>query len=141
MYRKLVRHDGRHFLEVDPIRLKRKAIQLRDQIDRKIPAKDDRYGFRDITLPIIEAAIRGEIAESVDPSSATFISGNFQWDRREGNLPAKYDEDFIDAVADFSVTIKGLSLSVTEEVIIDGVSFRWLELEDEGDGPENVMWW
>jgi hypothetical protein len=50
-------------------------------------------------------------------------------------LPSEYDEEFIDAVADFSVTLKGLSLSVTEEVIIDGVSFLWLELESEGDGP------
>lgn len=141
MHRKLVRHDGRHFLEVDPIRLRRKAIQLRDEIDRKVPLQNDRYGFRAITLPIVEAAIRGEITESVDPSAAEFIGANFQWDRREGNLPTEYDEEFIDAVADFSVTLKGLSLSVTEEVMIDGISFRWLELEDEGDGPGDVRCW
>ena len=117
MYKRLVRHDGRHFLEVDLVRLKRKAIQLRDQIDRKIPSNNDPYGFRKITLPIVEAAIRGEITESVDPSTATFISGNFQWDRREGNLPSECDEEFIDAVADFSVTLKGLSIDLTEEVI------------------------
>ncbi|MES2756159.1 MAG: hypothetical protein V4693_02205 [Pseudomonadota bacterium] len=102
---------------------------------------DDRYCFRTITLPIVTAAIKGEITESVDPSVAEFISENFQWDRREGYLPPQYDEDFIDAIADFSVTLKGLSLSATEEVIVDGVSFRWLELENEGDGPCDVRCW
>lgn len=141
MFKKLVRHDDWHFLEVDPVRLKRKAIKLREQIDQKVPPADDRYGFRKVTLPIIDAAVRGEILESLNLEKSKFISGNFQRAKQEGDLPPEYDEEFLDAVAGFLVTVQGLMLDPSDEVVVDGVSYRWADFESDGDGPNDVRYW
>lgn len=138
MQKKLVRYDNWHFVEVDPVRLKRTAIALRDQILDKIEPTSDRYGFYAITLPILEAAIRGEIVESLDEDNIEFVPGNYRHDRTEGLLPPEFDRSFTHAVADFSVTVQGLSMEPPELVVRDGATYGWVELEDEGDWPNNV---
>ena len=139
MYKKLVRYDRNHYVEVDPIRLKRKAINLRDKILQKIPKDDDRYQFYSLTLPILEAAIRGEIKDSLDNDVTKFISGNYKWNKREGTLPPEYDQEFDSAVAGFSVTAEALSLEETENVVIDNITYGWLNFEEEGDWPDEVL--
>lgn len=138
MYKKLVRYDQWHFTEVDPVRLKRMGVKLRDQIQQKIRRENDPYSFYTATMPIVEAAIRGEITHSLDGNELEFISGNFDHDQTEGTLPPEYDREFREAVAGFAVTAEGLSLEQTEDVVIEGVTYGWLEFEEEGDWPDKV---
>lgn len=138
MYKKLIRYDQWHFSEVDPVCLKRMAIRLRDQIKQKVNKSNDNYKFYSVTMPILEAAIRGEITNSLDEDESKFISRNYYHDKGEGLLPPEYDEDFATAVAEFSVTAEALSLEDFDEVIIDGVTYGWVEFEEPGDWPDKV---
>jgi len=138
MHRKLVRHDQRHFCEVDPVRLKRVAMRLRDEITHKIKNTADRYRFYSITMPFVEAAIRGEITQSLDLAKHNFIPGNFRHDENEGILSPEYDENFTDAVTDFRVTAEALSLENWDPVVIDGLTYGWVDFEEEGDWPDKV---
>lgn len=138
MYRKLVEYDNWHFAEVDPIRLKRKALILRDQINQKIKPDNDPYQFYSRTLPVIEAAIRGEIRKSLDERITKFISGNYDHDRREGNLPASYDYSFKSAVGEFAATATSLSVEQSQHEIIDGVTYGWMNCEEESDWPDKM---
>ncbi|MBZ2207615.1 hypothetical protein [Massilia soli] len=139
MHKKLVKYNEWHWAEVDPIRLKRKAIALRDEIEKKISPDHDPYQFYSRTYPIVQAAIRGEIAESLDENVSRFVSANYKRDNNEGTLPPEYDHDFRKAVAGFSVTVQGLSLGPTEKHESDGATYGWLNFEDEGDWPDKVM--
>ena len=138
MYKKLVKYDQWHYEEVDPVMLKRMAIKLRDQILKKIPKENDPYEFHSRTLPIVEAAIRGEIKKSLNNDIDKFISGNFKWDKREGTLPTSYDQEFTSAVAGFSVTAEALSLEENEDIIIDGATYGLLDFEEESDWPDKM---
>lgn len=138
MYKKLIRYDQWHFSEVDPVCLKRTAIRLRDQIKQKIKESNDVYGFYSKTMPILEAAIRGEITKSLDEDECEFISRNYDHDESEGLLPPEYDDDFVTAVAEFSVTAEALSIVDFDEVVIDGVTYGWVDLEEPGDWPDKV---
>lgn len=140
MYKKLVRLDDWHFSEVDPVRLRRKAVALRDQIKQKVKAANDRYEFYSRTLPFVEAAIRGEIVQSLDEDVTKFVSGNFRHDKSEGILPAEYDREFTRAVSGFAVAVQGVPLEDAEEVVKDGVTYAWAEFEDEGDWPDKVKY-
>lgn len=140
MYKKLVRYDQWHFLEVDPICLRRCALALKGQIIRKVSKTSDAYSFHSKTIPIIEAAIRGEITESMDLDVIEFISKNYYHDKREGILPSEYDREFTSAVADFSVTLQGLSLEQTEKIIKDGITYGLVDFEEEGDWPDKVKY-
>jgi hypothetical protein len=138
LYKKLVRYDQWHYAEVDPVRLKRKAITLRDLIHQKISRDNDPYQFYSRTLPFIDAAIRGEITQSLDRDSEKFVSSSYYWNEREGTLPSEYDQDFTSAVAGFSVTAEALSLEQHEKIIKDGTTYAWLNFEEESDWPDNV---
>jgi hypothetical protein len=138
MYTKLVRYDQWHFSEVDTVRLRRMAIRLRDEINSKVKKDDDPYCFYSLTMPIIDAAIRGEIIESMDGDETEYISQNFSHDQGEGSLPEEYDGEFTRAVAGFDVTVQGLSLENSEHVIIDGVTYGQVNFEEEGDWPDRV---
>ena len=138
MKKKLIRFESGKFAELDPIRLKRKALSLRDEIMEKIPKDNDPYCFHQKTLPLVDAAIRGEIIEPVEQDASKFISANYKWDEREGTLPPEYDSKFSSALAGFSVTIRGLSLEKTDDIIIDGLTYRWVDFEEDGDWPSNV---
>lgn len=138
MYKKLVKYDEWHFAEVDPVSLKRTAIKLRDQINQKIKKDNDPYSFYTRTMPVVEAAIRGEIVQSLNQNASKFISENFYHDRREGILPPEYDQELATAVAEFSVTAEALSLEQTEDVIVDGVTYGWMTFEEEGDMPDKA---
>ena len=140
MYSKLVRYDEWHFSEVDPVRLKRTAIRLKEQIQAKVRVGDDPYSFYARTMPLVEAAIRGEILASVDGRANRYISGNFCHDESEGILPPQYDREFTRALAGFDVAVQGLSLEQTEDILIDGVVYGRLDFEDEGDWPEKVKY-
>lgn len=138
MKKKLVRYDAGRFSELDPIRLKRKALVLREKIFGKISKDNDPYLFYKNTLPIVEAALRGEITAPLDQDAGTFIDENYVWNKREGTLPKEYDNEFASALAGFSVTVRGLSLEKTEDIVVDGVTHRWLDLEEDGDWPDKV---
>lgn len=138
MYKKLVRYDQWHFAEVDPVRLRRKAIILCDQINQKIRLDNDQYNFHSQTLPFVEAAIRGDITESLDENITNFINGNYKHDKREEILPIGYDRDFKSAVAGFSVAVQGLSLEQSQHEVIDGVPYKWLDCEEESDWPDKM---
>ena len=138
MFKKLVKCNRGYFEEVDPIRLKRKAIRLRNQIFQKISKENDFFHFYSLTMPLIDAAIEGQIIRSLDRDSTKVINGNFKWNEREGTLPAQYDSEFQDAVAGFSIAIRGAALEKTDDVVIDGVIYRWLDLEEESDWPDKM---
>lgn len=140
MYKKLVKIDDWHFAEVDQVALRRIALDLRDQIKRKVPADNDQYEFYRRTLPVVEAAIRGEIVDSLDDDESRFVSGNYRHDKSEGFLPPEYDPDFTRAVSEFSVTVQGMPLSETEKIVKDGVTWAWAEFEEEGDWPDKVRY-
>jgi hypothetical protein len=114
------------------------AARLRDQINLKVKPADDPYLFHTITIPIVEAAIRGEIVESLDGDEIKYISRNFLHDKSEGFLPPEYDREFTSAVAGFDVTVQGLSLEQTENVVVNGVTYGRVEFEAEGDSPNKV---
>lgn len=80
MHKQLVRYDEWHYAKVDVVRLRRKAITLRDEIEKKISIDSDPYLFYNRTFPFIEAAIRGEIQLSLDESISRFVSANFKRD-------------------------------------------------------------
>lgn len=138
MYKKLVRYDKWHFAEVDPVCLRRIAIGLRDQILQKVNKENDPYMFYSNTMPVVEAAIRGEIINSLSQDELNFVDMNYYHDKQEGELPAQYDREFTKAVSEFSVTAEALSLEDTAEVIVDGVIYSWLDFEEEGDWPDKV---
>lgn len=138
MYTKLVRYERWHFLEVDPIRLKRMAVRLREQIYSKVRPEFDPYCFYTRTLPVVEAAIKGAIVESLDGDDVKYIGRNFFYDKNEGILPSEYDREFTRAVAGFDVTVQGLSLEQAEDVIVNGVTLRRVEFEEDDDWPEKV---
>ncbi len=140
MHKKLVRYDQWHFAEVDPVRLRRTAIRLHEQVLQKVNVAEDKYSFYSRTMPIVDAAIRGEIVASLNGDESHFVSGNYYHDKREGILPSEYDAEFQSAVAGFSVTAEALSLEKTEHVVIDGVSYGWVDFEDEGDWPDKVKY-
>jgi hypothetical protein len=140
MYSKLVRYDGWHFAEVDPVRLKRTAIRLKEQIEAKVNIDDDPYRFYSRTMPLVDAAIRGEIVTSVNGKELRYISGNFNHDESEGVLPSQYDRDFTRALAGFDVAVQGLSLEQSEDVLIDGVIYGRVDFEEEGDWPDKVKY-
>jgi hypothetical protein len=140
VYIKLVKYDGWHFSEVDPVRLKRQAIRLKEQIESKIEVDNDPYCFYARTMPIVEAAIRGEISTSVNGRENRYISGNFNHDESEGTLPPQYDREFTRALAGFDVTVQGLSLEETEDIVINGEVYGRLEFEEEGDWPDRVKY-
>jgi hypothetical protein len=139
MHKKLVRYDEWHYAEVDSVRLKRKAIDLLDEIKKKISVDHDPYLFYSRTLPFVNAAIRGEIYESLDENVARFVSGNFKRDNSEGTLPPEYDQRFVSAVAGFSVAVQGLSLEPTQKILKNGITYGWVNVEDQGDWPDHVM--
>lgn len=138
MYKKLVRFKEWHFAEVDPVRLKRKAETFRNVIKQRVTAANDVYDFLRLTLPVLDAAVRGEIVESVDEDYTEFVSGNFKHDMREGLLPPEYDQAFLCAEAGFAVAVQGIPLEQTFIVVIDGETYAWAELEEDGDWPGNV---
>ena len=138
MYKKLVQYDQWHFSEVDPVCLKRMAIRLRDQINKKVKKTNDIYRFYSNTMPFLEAAIRGDITQSLDEDECNFVSRNYYHDKNEATLPPEYDQDFITAVAEFSVTAEALSLEDFDEVSIDGITYGWVDFEEDGDWPDKV---
>ena len=135
MYKKLVRYDTWHFSEVDPVSLRRVALALREQIYAKVKKENDIYKFYSSTMPLLDAAIRGEISESLDEDESHFISRNYYHDKSEGILPPEYDWEFNTAVAEFSVTAEALSLEDFHEIVVDGIIYGWVDREEEGDWP------
>jgi len=113
-------------------------MRLRDEITKKINKNADVYNFYSITMPFVDVAIRGEIRQSLDLDKQIFISGNYRHDQREGTLPPEYDADFTDAVAGFRVTAEALSLENWDPVVIDGLTYGWVDFEEEGDWPDKV---
>jgi len=140
MYRKLVPYDEWHFTEVDPVRLRRCSLAFQHQINTKVNEHKDRYAFYNKTMPILHAAIRGDIRNTLDPDVNPFISRDYYHDKGEGNLPAEYDTQFTDAEAAFSVALQGLSLEPTPKTIKDGITYGLVDIEEEGDWPDKVKY-
>lgn len=140
MFKKLVRYDQWHFAEVDPICLKRMAINLRQQILLKVQREDDPYLFYTRTMPIVESAIRGEIRHSLSQDELHFVSSNYYHAKSEGELPASYDQEFTKAVSEFSVTAEALSLEEHADVVVDGITYGWVDFEEEGDWPDKLKY-
>lgn len=140
IYKKLAKYDQWHFAEVDPVFLRRTALTLREQILQKIERDDDPYLFYSRTLPVLEAAIRGEIVKSLDEERSGFISRNYYHAKSEGTLSPRYDHEFTSAVSHFSVAAEALSLEHSETVVVDGVTYKWRKFEEEGDWPDEIKY-
>jgi hypothetical protein len=140
MFKKFAKYDQWHFAEVDPVRLKRMALNLREQIHKKIEIDNDPYLFHSRTMPFVEAAIRGEIAQSLDGDVTKYISGNYKHDEGEGILPSELDREFRAAVAGFSVAIEGLSLEQPQHELVNGVAYAWMNFEEESDWPDKMLY-
>lgn len=140
MYKNLVRYDQWHLAEIDPVCLKRLALVLRDQIIQKIPRDADKYGFYFYTMPVVEKAIRGEMVDSLDLETIQFVSANYRHDKSEGTLPPEFDADLRKSVSEFSVAAQGLSLEQTTKIVQDGLTYAWVDFEEEGDWPDKVKY-
>jgi hypothetical protein len=138
MYKKLVRYNGWHFAEVDPVCIRRLALVLRDQINKTVQKGTDEFGFYNRTMPFVEKAIRGEIVHSLDLDTTDFISANYRHEKSQGTLPPQYDADFRKSVSEFTTAAQGLSLEQTTKILKDGVTYAWLDFEEEGDWPDRV---
>ena len=110
------------------------------RVVRKVDKAKDPYSFHSTTLPIVEAAIRGEIVDSIDLDEIRIISGNYRHDVNEGILAQEYDREFTRAIAGFSVTLQGLSLEQTEKIVKNGITYGWVDCEEEGDWPDKVKY-
>lgn len=89
-------------------------------------------------MPLIDAIKHGEIIATAVQELNNFISSNYKWDAREGTLPQEYNSEFASALAGFSVTVRGIALKKTEDITIDGVTYRWLNFEEDGESQTYV---
>ena len=137
MYKKLVRYDQNHFTEIDQICLKRMAKKLKELVAVKIPV-DDQYQINTKLLPILDACLRGEITIPFEENNQ-LISGNYLWARREGTLPAEYDDQFSRAFSEFAFTAKAMATDDVEEIIKDGITYAYMEFEEPGDWPDEML--
>lgn len=116
------------------------ASNLRQQILLKVSREDEPYLFYTRTMPIVDSAIRGEILHSLSQDELHFVSSNYYHAKREGELPPSYDWEFTTAVSEFSVSTEASSLEEHTEVVVDGITYGWVDFEEEGDWPDKVKY-
>jgi hypothetical protein len=119
--KKLVELNGEFggWLEIDPVRLKRAAIEFKNWL-LQIDPNNDVHGFLEKDLPLVNSALDGTLPLPWRRSHP------HSWELREDLLPRIYTN----ASADFYHTIRG-SLEAPPEVIMkDGRYYAWAEWED-----------
>lgn len=58
--------------------------------------------------------------------------------RGKRHFSAKYDSEFIDAIAGFSLAVEGMPIEEVQDEIVNGVAYGWMNCEEEGDWPDKV---
>lgn len=135
MKRKLVPFNGKQFLEVDKVALKRTANALMETIDFNIVG--DPYEVESKLKPVLSMAIRNEI--SIPYSENTdLIGGKYLYDYREGTLPEAISREFQKAFANFAVVALSMPLDILKLEKVNGIQMAWFEFEEEGDWPAKV---
>lgn len=118
--KKLVELDGEYggWLEIDPVKLKRVALEFRNWL-MTVDPDDDPFGFLDKDLPIVEGVLNDsmQLPKDLFPHS---------WEIREGLLPSAYTR----ISAPFYNTIRGALNAPPEVIKKDGRYFAWTEFED-----------
>ena len=122
--RKLVQldEDTWGWSEIDPIKLRRTALELKAWLSAVDPTQDP-FGFLQYDLPLVEAALNGTMAlpfKGSEPHTREL---------GEGWLPRNYTR----ISAPFYNTIRGAHLEPPAIVEVDGKRFAWADFE-EPDG-------
>jgi hypothetical protein len=133
MVRKLVKLDpnnGWNFTEVDPIALHRKALALKEYIESEVSSDDDEYDIRGQMLPLVNGALDGTMHFPI-----IYADLPLKYPSREGLLPREFER----LRAFFNFTATGSSVEGTEEVVIDGERYGYMEFEEPGDWPDEVL--
>jgi hypothetical protein len=133
MRKKLVKLDasnGWNFCEVDPVKVKRTASALQSYIEKEFSNNNDQYGVRKLILPICEKALNEISGFPVKLDDIPLGRPCL-----EGLLP----KEFCSLFASFTFAVIGGRSGASENIIIDGERFEWMEFEEEGDWPEVVQ--
>ncbi len=131
MTKKLVPYDGRQYLEIDQVALRRTAKELLAQISFEV-GENDPYKIKSRLMPIIDSAIRGEIATPFRERTE-LIGGLFDYEYGEGTLPSYLAGGFQRAFVSFAVIALGWPLDVPIVEHVNGVQMAWIEFEEEGE--------
>jgi hypothetical protein len=124
-------------LEIDPLRLRRVATELRDAILKGIPTNRDDFGLRSLTLPFVERVLEGkEELPCVD--SLRFESGELKWQEREFGLGPDL-ATITKALAPFYCVVSGLKFARNPIEEVNGERYVREEYEEPGDWPEVVL--
>lgn len=133
MYRKLVKLDpnnGWNFCEVDPIRLKRKVLALKEYLENRMD--DDAYGARKSALDLCDEILNNRIRLPVKLGTI----GGWGYPCSEGWLP----EEFCDLFGRVELNATGTPLDPVEEITIDGEVYGYMDFEEPGDWPDKVKY-
>lgn len=112
-----------YFTEIDSVKARRAATELKNYIIEKVPRDKDPHGVWQYMMPLCEAVIDGSITEPLIRSDMPL-----RYPCMEGWLP----EDFCHLCAAFSAVITGAPVSLNMETIqiIDGERYAYMDFED-----------
>ncbi|MBB5390835.1 MULTISPECIES: hypothetical protein [unclassified Herbaspirillum] len=118
--RKLAELDGEYggWLEIDPVKLKRVAIEFKEWL-LTVDPNNDPFGFLKYDLPLVNAVLDGEL-------SLPYHHPNpHNWEIREGVL-----DGYVEISAPFYNTIRGALYQPPDVIKKNGRYFAWTEFED-----------
>lgn len=121
--KQLVRIDpssGR-IIDIDQVKLKRFALELRNYLDQKLSSSDDIQEVKESFYPLCEAALNENIKESIPPEKLPL-----QYQRRE----RVYKEELNRLLAKFCVVLSGTPLEEITTSVINGVPHAYVEMEE-----------
>lgn len=125
MTRRLVEIDSRSFRskEVDLMRLKREALELKDYLLRLQPEVDT-IGLRGLVMPICETALAGTLALPLDPHQKPVLT------TRVEDMGGKIPKGFEELYARFINTATGSRAEIETPIHKDGKVWAWMEFEE-----------
>lgn len=131
MFRKLVKLDptnGGSFSEVDLIRLRRAAVNLKTYLNKLNPAEDD-FDILGQVGPLVDAVLDGT-------AKLPYLYADYplSYPVMEGMVP----QEFVSLYASFKLAASSGMLEKPNIVVISGDEYAEMELEEPGDWPEVV---
>jgi hypothetical protein len=132
MKKKLVKlnlAEGGRFSEVDPIRVRRKALLVKSYLESEFDRKADQHEVYEKVMPLVLAALDGTLKMPYP-----FSDWPLKYESREGLLP----RDFERVIAGFEVAASGSHLEEPKVEIVAGEEYAYIDFEEEGDFPDQV---
>ncbi|NHZ40647.1 hypothetical protein [Massilia aquatica] len=121
--RRLVRMgaEAGFYAEVDTVRLERLAREVLDYIQTHINPDNDEYEIGLWVAPMCKRVLDGTIRLPVP-----HLDLPLSYPVREGLLPLDFQELF----SEFRITACGMALEISEEIVVDGVSYMVADFEE-----------